>query len=400
MAKPAGASCNLRCAYCFYLSRAQLYPESPLRMSDDILTEYVRQYIEAQPGNACMFAWQGGEPTLMGLDFYRRAVELQQRFKPPLMTIGNAFQTNGVLLNDEWCRFLYQHRFLVGLSLDGPAELHDAWRRDVGGHGSHARVYAALERLKRHQVDFNVLCVVNARNAHHPREVYAYLRDAGVQFIQFIPIVERDPEGRVTPWSVTPEAFGSFLCGVYDEWIRRDVGSVFVQQFDTALQTWTGEPASLCVNAPVCGRALIIEHNGDIYACDHFVDNAHLLGNILQTQLVDLVDSDQQRLFGLAKRDALPRQCRECRWLFACHGACPKDRFVTDQNGEPGLNYLCAGYKRFFAHIQPTMDRMVTLLQQGRAPAEVMGRAPIVSAGRNDPCPCGSGKKFKRCCGR
>lgn len=400
MAKPAGASCNLRCAYCFYLSRAQLYPDSPFRMPDTVLDAYIRQYIQAQPAGECMFAWQGGEPTLMGLDFYRRAVELQQRYQPPLMTIGNAFQTNGVLLNDEWCDFLHQHRFLVGLSLDGPAEMHDAWRRDAGGHGSHARVFAALKRLQRHQVDFNVLCVVNARNAQHPREVYSFLRDAGVQFVQFIPIVERDANGDVTPWSVTPEAFGSFLCGVYDEWIRRDVGSVFVQQFDTALQTWTGEPASLCVNAPVCGRALIIEHTGDIYACDHFVDPPHRLGNILETPLVDLVESEQQRRFGLAKRDALPGQCRECRWRFACHGACPKDRFVSDRNGEPGMNYLCAGYTRFFSHIEPTMNRMVTLLQQGRAPAEVMGRPPGLTAGRNDPCPCGSGRKFKRCCGR
>jgi len=405
LAKPTGAICNLDCRYCFYLPAESLYPNSDFHMSDAVLDAYVRQYLESQPGPEINLAWQGGEPTLMGLDFFRRGVALARRYRRPGTRVLHTIQTNGVLLDDEWCAFLAEHRFLVGLSIDGPEPLHDAYRVDKGGHPTFARVMRGLRLLQKHRVDVNILCTVHAANAPHPLDVYRFLRDqAGAQFIQLIPIVERAgalvPLGRMmreraSERSVSGFAFGHFLIDIFDEWVQRDVGRVFVQMFDSALASWVGAPSGLCVHAETCGAALALEHTGDLYSCDHFVDPAHRLGNITETHMRDLVQKPEQVQFGAAKRDALPGTCRRCDVRFACHGGCPKDRFATTTEGEPGLHYLCEGYQVFFRHIDEPMRVMADLLRKGRAPAEIMTRSPA----RNGPCPCGSGRKYKRCHG-
>lgn len=416
LAKPTGAICNLDCKYCFFLSKEQLYPGSRFRMPDEILETYLRQYIQSQRGPEVEVAWQGGEPTLMGLDFFQRAVELAEQYKQPHQTVRYTMQTNGVLLNDDWGQFFKTHHFLIGLSLDGPRELHNAYRVDKGGQGSFDKVMRATRLLQTHQVEFNILTTVHAANADHPLEVYRFLRDeVGTQFIQFIPIVERAndtgfQEGHtVTERSVIAEQYGRFLIAIFDEWLRRDVGQVFVQTFDVALGNWLGAPPSLCIFAPTCGHALALEHTGDLYACDHFVEPNYLLGNITEIPMIELVASDKQRQFGLDKKTTLPRYCRECEVRFACHGECPKNRFIDTLDGEPGLNYLCAGYKAFFNHIDRPMRLMAQLIRQRRAPAEIMAiltteeaelQAKIAQTSRNAPCPCGSGRKVKHCHGR
>ena len=379
MAKPRGAICNLDCDYCFYLRKEALYPDGSFRMSDRTLEIYTRQYIHSQRTPEVNFAWQGGEPTLMGLDFYRKALAYQKKYARPGMQIENALQTNGTLLDDEWCQFLFENHFLVGISLDGPREMHDLYRRDKGRSPTFNRVLHAIELLKKHRVDFNILTCVSAANVAWPLEVYHFLRDeVGAEFIQFIPIVEREAEGGtqaenlLTPRSVTGEQYGDFLIAIFDEWVRRDVGRVFVQLFDTALGRWLGAPGGLCVFQESCGLALALEHNGDLYACDHFVDAGHRLGNLLQSPLAELVGGEQQHQFGLEKQTTLPRYCRECPVLFACNGGCPKDRTDLTPDGEAGLNHLCAGFKNFFTHIDPSMRRMVNLLQQRRPAAEIM----------------------------
>jgi uncharacterized protein len=399
LSKPTGAVCNLDCKYCFFLSKEMLYPGSRFRMADELLEEYIRQYIEAQAIPQVTISWQGGEPTLMGLDFFRRSVVYAEKYKKPNMRVEYTIQTNGTTLDDEWCQFFRENNFLVGISIDGPPEMHDAYRVDNGGKGTLERVLRGLEILKKHKVDFNILCTVHAANADHPVEVYRFFRDdleAG--FIQFIPIVERAspetlatanqgwgerPGGQrplytqqgnlVTERTVGAEQYGRFLIGVFDEWVRNDVASVYVQHFDVALAAWYGEPSSVCIFAPTCGNALAIEHNGDLYACDHFVEPDFLLDNIQDTPMIELVASEKQRQFGLDKRDTLPAYCRECQVLFACHGGCPKNRFIETPDGEPGLNYLCAGYKIFFEHIRLPMNTMAELLRRDRAPAEIMG---------------------------
>ncbi len=380
MLKPRGALCNLGCRYCFYLRKDELYPGSAFRMSDAVLEEFTRQYIAAQQAPEVTFAWQGGEPTLMGIDFFRRALALQEKYRAPSLIIKNALQTNGVLLDDEWCEFLHDHQFLVGLSLDGPRALHDVYRVDKGGNPSFERVMAGLALLKKHRVEFNVLACVHAANAAHPLQVYRFLRDeVDTQFIQFIPIVEKSPlPGRRGEWavskhSVTGKQYGSFLIAIFAEWVKRDVGKVFVQMFDVALAAWLGQRPGLCIFEPTCGLAMAMEHDGAVYACDHFVEPRYRLGNMMQTALADLVASPQQRAFGQAKRDALPHTCRVCPARFVCNGACPKDRILKTSNGEPGLNYLCDGYKAFFSHIDQPMKTMASLLRAGRAPAEIMG---------------------------
>jgi uncharacterized protein len=416
LAKPTGATCNLDCAYCFFLSKELLYPGSKFRMPNDLLDAYIRQLIESQRAPEVTIAWQGGEPTLMGLAFFRRAVEYAEKYRKPGTVIAHTLQTNGTLLDDEWCAFFREHRFLIGLSLDGPREMHDTYRVDKGGKPTFDKVVRAARLLQHHQVDVNILTTVNTANADHPLEVYRFLRDeVGAQFIQLIPIVERInangltllQEGdTVTERSVTATQWGSFLITIFDEWVRRDVGRVFVQMFDAALAAWAGEPPGLCIFAETCGNALAIEHNGDLYSCDHFVEPKHLLGNIKQLPMLDMVASDQQRAFGMAKRDTLPRYCRECEVRFACHGECPKNRFIRTPDGEPGLNYLCAGYKAFFTHVDQPMKIMAQLLRRNRAPAEIMAilqardahlHTALAAAGRNDPCPCGSGRKVKHC---
>lgn len=395
MTKPIGSRCNLDCSYCFYLEKEKLYTDAGgRRMAPEVLDTYVRDYIAAQPGPVVSFAWQGGEPTLLGVQFFREAVALQQRYAQG-KTIENAFQTNGTLLDDEWGEFLAAHRFLVGISLDGPESMHDAYRVDKGGRPTFAKVMAGLAVLKKHRVEFNTLTTVHRKNSTHPLEVYRFLREVGSGYLQFIPIVERTasegaapagfrlappPESdtataldrQVTPWSVRPGEFGDFLTRIFDEWVQRDVGKVFVQHFDAALANWAGEPAGICVFSENCGRALAIEHNGDLYSCDHYVYPRYKLGNLMNASLASLVDSPQQEAFGLAKSAGLPRYCRECPVRFACHGECPKHRFLQTPHGEPGLNYLCAGYRKFFTHIDAPMKTMAALLAMQRAPAEIM----------------------------
>jgi len=393
MTKPIGSRCNLDCSYCFYLEKEKLYSDvGGMRMKPEVLSTYVREYIAAQPGPVVHFAWQGGEPTLLGVDFFRSAVALQAKYANG-KTIENAFQTNGILLDAEWCEFLSKNKFLVGISIDGPRELHDAYRVDKAGRPTFDHVMAGIALLKAHKVEFNTLTTVHRKNSLQPRLVYKFLREIGSGYIQFIPIVERsaastanglwlapppdheDAAGldtQVTPWSVRPVEFGQFLCTVFDEWVQRDVGKIFVQHFDAALANWSGQPAGVCIFSENCGRALAIEHNGDLYSCDHYVYPRYKLGNLMNTALATMVDSPQQQAFGAAKSASLPRYCRECPVRFACHGECPKHRFLKTPHGESGLNYLCAGYKKFFLHIGPAMNTMSALLGNHRAPAEIM----------------------------
>ena len=427
LAKPTGAICNLDCTYCFFLSKEMLYPGSRFRMADDLLETYIRQLIDAHAGAPeVTVAWQGGEPMLMGLDFFRRSLQHQRTHARRGQPVINTIQTNGTLIDDEWARFFRENDFLVGISIDGPRSMHDAYRVDKGGKPTFDRVMAGLAHLRRHRVEWNALTTVHAANAEHGRAVYRFLRDeCGASFTQFIPIIERTTpetsdlanagwgpraghrplyvqEGRaVTGRSVTPEAFGRFLIDVFEEWVRRDVGRIYVQMFDVALANWHGEPPSLCVHSETCGNALALEHSGDVYSCDHFVEPNHLLGNIRDKSLLTLVNLPQQRRFGQDKLDSLPRYCRECDVRFACHGGCPKDRFHETPDGEPGLNYLCAGYQAFFRHIDRPMRVMSTLLRDGQSPAQVMAAYAREDANRarNDPCPCGGGRKWKRCHG-
>ncbi len=441
MTKPTGAICNLDCHYCYFLSKEMMYPGSRFRMAETLLETFVKQTIESQPVPEITFTWQGGEPTLMGLEFFKRVIDYQKRHTRPGLTIHNALQTNGTLLDDDWCRFFKAHNFLIGISIDGPQAQHDAYRVNKGGAGSFAQVMRGWRLLVAHDVQFNVLCTVHAANQDHPLELYRFFRDElKTQFIQFIPIVERataqvlplanlgwsEREGGglsnenrplytqsgnlVTNRSVNAQKYGDFLIAIFDEWVRHDVGQVYVQLFDVALGAWLGQPGGLCIFAPTCGQALALEHNGDLFSCDHFVEPDYRLGNIQTDHLLDLVASDRQREFGQAKMDSLPRYCRECDVRFACHGGCPKNRFSLTPDGEPGLNYLCAGYKTFFNHVDRPMKIMANLLRQGRAPAEIMTmmaaadearlQQALAKAGRNEPCPCGSGKKFKQCHGR
>jgi uncharacterized protein len=386
MAKPTGAQCNLDCAYCFFLKKAALYPEGSFRMSDAVMDRYVRQTVRsAQPA----IAWQGGEPTLMGLDFFRRVMAAEQKHMQPGMVVENTLQTNGVLIDEDWCRFLHDNRFLVGISLDGPAHLHDAYRKDKAGNPTFDKVIAAIRLMQTHQVEFNILCTVNAANSPYPLEVYRFFRDElGARYIQLIPIVEK-AGGRsafaeatadkgagvgveITDRSVQPDQYGRFLNGIFDEWVKRDVGTVFVPFFDAVLASYVNGESSVCVLRPTCGDAMVLEHNGDVYSCDHFVEPEHLLGNITRTHLAELANSPQQRAFGQAKTATLPRQCRECRWRFTCHGECPKNRVLTTSDGEPGLNWLCAGLMAFFEHTEQPMKEMAGLLKSGRYADEIM----------------------------
>lgn len=415
MTKPRGAICNLDCKYCYFLSKEKLYPNSDFRMSENMLEEYIRQYIEAQQVNEVSFAWQGGEPTLMGVDFFRMAVRYQQKHRRPKMQIHNALQTNAVTLDDEWCEFFAENNFLIGVSLDGPREIHDFYRVDKGGNPTFDKVMAGIELLKKHDVEFNILTTVHAANEQHGLEVYRFMRDeVQTKFMQFIPIVERDnmtgyQEGdRVTDRSVTAEGYGQFLISMYEEWIRHDVGRTFVQIFDIALAGYTGAPPGLCIFDETCGLAMAMEHNGDIYSCDHYVEPDFKLGNIMDISLSEIVVMDEQFKFGQAKRDTLPQYCLDCEVKFVCNGGCPKNRFIQTPDGEEGLNYLCAGYRAFFNHVRPTMNFMASELGQRRPPANVMFQMAkydeelekaFAQAGRNDPCPCGSGKKYKKCHG-
>lgn len=397
LAKPAGAACNLSCTYCFFLSKENLYPNDRYFMDEETLEIYIRQLLQSSPGPQVEIAWQGGEPMLRGLDFYQRTVELAEKYRRADQQIQHTIQTNATLVDEKWARFFRQHNFLVGVSFDGPPAMHDTYRVDRKGKGTFDHVLRGWNCLQHHEVDTNVLCTVHAGNADHPLEVYKFFRDElKAHYIQLIPIVERATEQtialanqgwgglkgkdrplyrqegtRVTARSVSAEQFGSFLIGIFDEWVKRDVGRVYVTTFDVALGSWLGQHNS-CLVAPTCGASLALEHNGDVYSCDHFVEPLHRLGNIKNTPLDMLVASEQQRRFGDAKFDTLPHYCKQCPVLFACYGECPRNRFIQTPDGEPGLNYLCAGYRAFFTHINPAMKTMAGLLRQGRYADEIM----------------------------
>ncbi len=395
LAKPTGAVCNLDCSYCFFLSKEMLYPGSRFRMADELLETYVRQLIESHASvPEVMIAWQGGEPTLMGVEFFRRSAALAERYLKPGQRAVYTIQTNGTLIGEEWAAFFKEHDFLVGISIDGPRELHDAYRVNKGGKGSFDQVMRGLAHLRDAGVEWNALTTVHAANADHGPEVYRFLRDeCDARFVQFIPIIERVAEATngAVPWtswrdrplyvqegtavtnrSVTGEQYGRFLIDVFDEWVRCDVGEVYVQMFDVALANWVDEPPGLCVHSETCGLALALEHTGDLYSCDHFVEPRYKLGNIKEQHMLELVSSPQQRQFGLDKRNTLPQYCLDCDVRFACHGGCPKDRFVETPDGEPGLNYLCPGFKAFFHHIDGPMRFMAEQLRRGAAPADLV----------------------------
>lgn len=427
LAKPTGAVCNLDCSYCFFLSKEMLYPGSRFRMADDLLEAYLRQLIEAHArAPEVVVAWQGGEPTMMGLDFFRRSVERADGMRRPGQRIVHTIQTNGTLIDDAWGAFFAEHGFLVGLSIDGPQQIHDTYRVNKAGRGSFGQVMKGLGVLRRHGVNWNALTTVHAANQDRAREVYRFLRDeCGARFMQFIPVIERATAqtlpaanagwghkvaGRplytqqgnlVTERSVSPDGYGRFLIDIFEDWVRGDIGEVYVQMFDVALANWYGEPPGLCVHSETCGLALALEHTGDLYSCDHFVEPGYKLGNIRDTKMIDLIVLPRQEQFGRAKRDTLPTFCLRCDVRFACHGGCPKDRFTATPDGEPGLHYLCPSYKAFFGHVRPAMEAMCELLRAGRAPSEMIQRYAQADArrGRNEPCTCGSGRKWKRCHG-
>ena len=402
VAKPIGPACNLNCEYCFYLEKQALFsPGGQYRMSDDVLSAFITNYITSQPTPIVEFVWQGGEPTLLGMDFFKRVIELQRPFAKQ-KTIKNSLQTNGTLLTAEWCQFLKKNNFMVGISLDGPKEIHDRYRRDRKGIGSFDQVMRGLKLLQEHKVEYNVLACVARETAKSPLDVYRFFRAEGVEFIQFTPVVERlsdartglpglrlagptalgrkDRQGDVTPWSVIPEEYGDFLIDIYEEWVRHDVGTAFVMNFEWVLNAWIGNPSPVCVHARTCGRSVVIEHNGDVFACDHCVYPQYKLGNILSDTLPDMVAKSLRSGFGVSKETGLPRWCKECEVLAACQGGCSKHRFETTYNDEPGLQYLCAGYKKFFLHIRKYLRAMATLLEHGLPVSRVMDaiKGPLV----------------------
>jgi uncharacterized protein len=402
MAKAIGPICNLNCQYCFYLEKEKLYPDNEKwKMPEDKLETFIRDYIAAQPGNHVSFAFQGGEPTLLGVDYFRKVVEFQKKHAHGKQ-IETAFQTNGTLLDDEWGEFLAENNFLVGLSIDGPEDLHNHYRVDKKGGATYKDVMRGLQILKKHKVEFNTLTCVNAETVKHPDKIYKFLTNIGSRYLQFIPIVERQvdenaaklgldfasppdldtpPENKenpkMSPFAVPAEAYGDFLIKIFNKWVKRDVGRVYVQLFDVALGKWVGAPGGLCYFSETCGRALAMEHDGDVYTCDHFVYPKYKLGNLMNTSLGELADSDQAKAFGQAKKDRLPQYCLNCKVRFACNGECPKHRFTWTPDGEWGLNYLCPAYKKFFSYIDPYMKIMADLYRNQKPPAAIMKMLPL-----------------------
>ena len=387
MLKPAGAHCNLACKYCYYLEKNKLYPTAQRHlMSDEMLEQFTREYIEAQTMNQVLFTWHGGEPLLRSIDFYRKALSLQQKYAGG-RCIDNVIQTNGTLLTDEWCEFFAQNHWLVGISIDGPQPDHDHYRLTAAGKPSWKKVMQGIKLLKKHGVEWNAMAVVNAYNANHPLEFYRFFKENGCQFLQFTPIVERltrHEDGRtlasladkneisLSEASVAPEQWGYFLCAIFDEWVRKDVGKIFVEIFDCTLANWMGISPGICAYSKECGHAGVMEHNGDVYSCDHFVFPEYKLGNIRDHSLIDMLYGEQQQEFSRLKHSSLPRQCKECDMEFACHGECPKNRFMKDKYGDSGLNYLCPGYYHYYQHVAPYMDYMKQELMSQRPPSNIM----------------------------
>jgi uncharacterized protein len=391
MVKPTGSLCNLDCTYCYYLSKQELLGRpAQWRISDEVLETFIRQYFESQNDKEVVFSWQGGEPTLLGLEFFRKVVELEKKYCPSHVRCENDLQTNGTLLDDAWCEFLHRENFLVGLSLDGPKHLHDAYRRDKSGKGSFDRVLRAAKLLRKHKVNFATLSCVNRLTVRHPLRVYRFLRDeVGSKRIQFIPIVEPigfrrvapqrwderfmprlgdsaarpgNPGSAVEDWCVDPDDWGEFLCKVFDEWYRKDLGRIYVNYFEAAVETWMGHASPLCTHAPMCGKGLALERDGSLYACDHYVYPEYRTGNISEKLLSAMAFSEMQERFGRAKEGMLPEYCRKCPYLFTCFGECPKNRFIKTPDGQAGLNYLCSGWKRFFSHIDEPVQQIVRSL--------------------------------------
>ena len=385
MVKPVGSACNLRCDYCYYLEKQHLYANEGRQMlSDELLERFIREYIESQTTPEVLFTWHGGEPLVRPLAFYEKVVRLQQRYARS-RRIANSLQTNGTLINDDWARFFHDQGWLIGVSLDGPEAYHDAFRRTRGGGPSFRNVIRGIDILNRHAVEWNALAVANRLNGDHPLSFYRFFKNIGCRYIQVTPVVERlahhddgrqlaslVDEGQLAPFSIRPKQWGNFLCTIFDEWVRHDVSMFFFNIFDATLANWVGVAPGLCTMAKHCGHAGVMEHNGDVYSCDHFVFPEYKLGNIHEQSLVEMMYSERQRRFGRAKADSLPTQCRECQWLNACHGECPRNRFIHTANGEPGLNYLCEGYRQYFSHVAPYMDVMKRLLGEKRPPAEIM----------------------------
>jgi len=405
-AKPVGSICNLDCHYCYYLKKEHLFPKTEsFRMPDDILEEYIVQHIDASPGSVINFSWHGGEPTILGLDYFRKIVALQRKHQSPHQRITNGMQTNGTLLDEDWCRFLAAEGFAVGLSLDGPQEMHDRYRVTKGQHPTHKQSMRGYELLRQHRIPCNILCVVHAQNVQYPTQVYRFFKEIKAQYVEFLPLVEPQPdeEGGVSQRSVPALAWGNFLCTIFDEWMGQDIERVNVQIFEEAARTAFGQEHALCIFRETCGDVPVIEHNGDFFSCDHFVNTEHRLGNIQETPLVDLLECPAQRAFGQAKLDTLPRYCQACEVRNMCHGGCPKDRILRTPESEGGLNYLCAGYKRFFTHCRPFVAQLSALWRRQSLEGQMMmaqaeGVQASPRAGRNDPCPCGSGRKYKKCC--
>jgi len=423
MAKPIGPVCNLNCQYCYYLEKAKLYEgKKTLRLEGETLEKFIREYIESQDVPVVSFVWQGGEPAMLGVEYFQKVVEIQNKYAGD-KKIENNFQTNGTLLTDSFCRFFKDNNFLVGISIDGPRDLHDYYRTGKNNRPVWHKVMEGIEKLQQHGVAFNTLTTVNDKNAEHPLKVYRFLKSIGSRFMQFLPVVERkaklanesdallvhqqyDGQAALTSWSVKPEAFGKFLTSIFDEWVRNDVGRYYVQLFDVTLANWAGANPGLCVFSDSCGTAAVMEHNGDVYCCDHYVYEDHFLGNIHDMSLQSIMALPSQAIFGQEKKAGLTAYCKACAFRFACHGDCPKHRFAISPDGEKGHSYLCEAYKTFFAHAKPYMDFMLKELKAKRPPANVMqwikkkenqNHAEKSRIGRNEPCPCGSGKKFKHC---
>lgn len=381
MIKPVGSLCNLKCHYCYYLDKAEIYGGREPRMTIEMLEHFVKEYIAANDVQDVYFNWHGGEPLLAGLDFYRKAVEFQKKYGEG-KSIHNTLQTNGTLITREWAEFFRANGFLLGVSLDGPQNVHDRYRGGKGGASVFGKVIKGIMELYRARVQYNVMTTVNKQSEGRGLEIYQFLKQAGTRFIQFMPVVEHVKDGlivspdtpgaRIAPWSIDARAFGQFLCDIFDYWVRHDVGKVFVNQFDAALASWCGVPSGTCSFAETCGGNSIIEHNGDLYPCDHFVYEDYRIGNVLETDLRTLMNSSKQVKFGIDKRNGLPGKCLSCRWFFACHGECPKHRFNTTDKGETGLNALCEGYEMFFSHVAPYMERMAALLKEGRPASDIM----------------------------
>jgi uncharacterized protein len=423
MVKPIGSICNLNCTYCYYLEKENLFPgKNDFRLSEELLENYIKQYIEAQQVPVVTFIWQGGEPTLLGIDYFKKVIESEKKYSAG-KTIENSFQTNGTRLNDNWCKFFADNNILVGISIDGEEHNHDHYRKTKAGGPSFKMAMKGVELLHKNKVEFNTLSVVNDYNVHFASETYRFLKNIGSGFMQFLPVVERitddttrtnlklitpdfESKASVTDWSVPPSDYGKFLIKIFDEWVRKDVAKYYIQIIDATLANYVGENPGLCVFSETCGDALVMEHNGDLFSCDHYVYPEYFLGNITETPMVNLVISQKQFDFGIEKRNKLPRYCLQCDVRYACHGECPKHRFNNTPDGKPGLNYLCESYKMFFHHVEPYMEYMGKELKNKRAPANVMNWIrnkeqqvvkPVIPE-RNDPCPCGSGKKFKNCC--